>query len=214
MSVTVYSEIVDFDTLIPKVEPIERENKDVERLIPWIFKDQPIAKHTCIRGWPREEYEFREFFHRIIGFYYDLDEQSISATLDFLRPHETGMMLKNLMETICYNLEDTFDSCPELDFPVLGSKQKYFIGGERYSAKAEGTITIRSQGHIVPVVSYVASSGGLLAENLSIMLGQLARNIALDPQDQEVFVIGLYFQGTFQGLFRGRDLQGEIYKGL
>lgn len=35
------------------------------------------------------------------------------------------------------------------------------------------------------------SSHDFLAESLSIMLGQLAANVSIDHQDQEVFTLGL-----------------------
>lgn len=35
------------------------------------------------------------------------------------------------------------------------------------------------------------TSSDFLAENLSIMLGQLAKNISIDTQDQEVFTVGV-----------------------
>ena len=36
------------------------------------------------------------------------------------------------------------------------------------------------------------TSSDFLAENLSIMLGQLAQNISIDTRNQEVFTVGLY----------------------
>lgn len=103
------------------------------------------------------------------------------------------------------------------------------IGGRQYASRSESAVVVKPQNQSFPVISYAGiciknlisfsfvmvallismkwsegqSSSDLLAENLSIMLGQLVKNISIDTQDQEVFTVGLYRSCIYisRGLF-------------
>lgn len=59
------------------------------------------------------------------------------------------------------------------------------------------------------------TSHDFLAENLSIMLGQLAANVSIDHQDQEVFTLGLYGSSIYisRGLFTTSQIAKVHSKG-
>lgn len=59
------------------------------------------------------------------------------------------------------------------------------------------------------------TSHDFLAENLSIMLGQLAANVSIDHQDQEVFTLGLYGSSIYisRGLFTTTQMEQVHSKG-
>ena len=103
------------------------------------------------------------------------------------------------------------------------------IGGRQYASRSESAVVVKPQNQSFPVIPYAGiciknlisfsfvmvallismkwsegqSSSDLLAENLSIMLGQLVKNISIDTQDQEVFTVGLYRSCIYisRGLF-------------
>ncbi|OJZ81909.1 hypothetical protein ASPFODRAFT_84841 [Aspergillus luchuensis CBS 106.47] len=205
MSATIYSEVTDIDGLIPTDPDVKCQNSsDVERLIPWVFKHHDTAKANCTRFWPKEESEFKDF--------------STTFPVTFLQSQ--GMMLKVLMQAINDNLESLPENRPELYFPVSGFKRRYVIGGKRYASRPEGAVVVKSQGLSVPIVSYVGwlegqTSHDFLAENLSIMLGQLAANVSIDHQDQEVFTLGLYGSSIYvsRGLFTTTQMEQVQSKG-
>ena len=59
------------------------------------------------------------------------------------------------------------------------------------------------------------TSHDFLAEDLSIMLGQLAANVSIDHQDQEVFTLGLYGSCIYisRGLFTTLQMDRVHSKG-
>ncbi|RAK83712.1 hypothetical protein BO79DRAFT_277545, partial [Aspergillus costaricaensis CBS 115574] len=217
------------------------DSSDVERLIPWVFKHHDIAKANCTRFWPKEESDFKDFFYHFSCYRAELDELDPVQIPLFLKPDEKvtlprqnwetpgrapqflqsqGMMLKILMQTIYDNLEDLTENRPELHFPVSGLKKRYVIGGKRYASRPEGAVVVKSQGRSVPIISYVGwlegqTSHDFLAENLSIMLGQLAANISINHQDQEVFTLGLYGSCIYipRGLFTTTQMRQVHSKG-
>ncbi|RAH56790.1 hypothetical protein BO85DRAFT_488964 [Aspergillus piperis CBS 112811] len=242
MSATVYSEVTDIDGLIPTDTDIKyRNSSDVKRLIPWVFKHHDIAKANCTRFWPKEESKYRDFFYHFSCYRAELNELDPVQIPVFLRPGEKitlprqnwetpgrapqflqsqGMMLKVLMQAIYDNLENLPENRSELYFPVSGLKKRYVIGGKRYASRPEGAVVVKSQGLSVPIVSYVGwlegqTSQDFLAENLSIMLGQLAANVSIDHQDQEVFTLGLYGSSIYisRGLFTTTQMEQVHSKG-
>ncbi|PLB48728.1 hypothetical protein P170DRAFT_446569 [Aspergillus steynii IBT 23096] len=111
-----------------------------------------------------------------------------------------GMMLRELVETIYQNLKDAMPQAPRLhyaSFPVSRFEQKYVIGGQRYISRPDGAAMVSPKERRLPIISFAGWYEGqtwseFLAEILSIMLGQLAKNIRVDFQDQEVFIVGFY----------------------
>lgn len=54
------------------------------------------------------------------------------------------------------------------------------------------------------------TSSDFLAENLSIMLGQLAKNVSIDTQDQEIFIVGLY--GSYIYISHGLFTTSQVFR--
>lgn len=54
------------------------------------------------------------------------------------------------------------------------------------------------------------TSSDFLAENLSIMLGQLAKNASIDTQDQEIFIVGLY--GSYIYISHGLFTTSQVFR--
>ncbi|PIG82062.1 hypothetical protein AARAC_000180 [Aspergillus arachidicola] len=129
MSVTVRSEIVDLDGLIPRAVDNDREDLDVARLIPWIFRQTGVelVEDDCTMGWPQEEMNFRDLFLYLSSYCYEVYEREVGTT-NALKACETislpmrnwkqpereysrsfirtqGLMLNMLMHTI-YNILD------------------------------------------------------------------------------------------------------------
>ncbi|KJK65249.1 hypothetical protein P875_00010470 [Aspergillus parasiticus SU-1] len=69
MSATIHSSIVDLDELIPRPENMDREDKDVEQLTPWIFRQSDIAKGNCTHDWPKQDDAFRRLFHLLNSYH-------------------------------------------------------------------------------------------------------------------------------------------------
>ncbi|RAH75404.1 uncharacterized protein BO66DRAFT_445136 [Aspergillus aculeatinus CBS 121060] len=113
-------------------------------------------------------------------------------------------------------------SGPRVYFPVATHRQSYHIGGQRYAAKPDGAITIRTQDRDLPILfftSVVVSNqtwGEFLRETLSIMLGQLACNVKLGLRDQEMLVLGFYKRQIFfaRGFFWERSDIARPFKGV
>ncbi|PYI02931.1 hypothetical protein BO78DRAFT_324077 [Aspergillus sclerotiicarbonarius CBS 121057] len=131
-----------------------------------------------------------------------------------------GMMLRTLIETIYLRLKMA-DSTPRLHFPVSRYKQVYFIGGRKYTARPDGAVMIRLQNQYVPVLSFTGwfqeqTWSEFLGEILSIMLGQLAHNIKLGLQDQEIFVLGSFKRQIFiaRGFFTKDQISRAHAKGF
>ncbi|PYI09188.1 hypothetical protein BO78DRAFT_405152 [Aspergillus sclerotiicarbonarius CBS 121057] len=216
---TVLCHTVDLDGLIPRVVDTDEENNDIKRLTPWIFEHTQIADDESFGGWPKERTEFRDVFYLLNTQFYDACDAGELA--DALESAETvtlprknwkaprreyfthsmrsqGMLLRILMETIYYNLRDIMDGGPELHFPVSKFRQEYTIGGHRYSSSPDGAAIVGLPEARIPVISFVGwyekeTWTEFLGEIVSIMLGQLAKNIdSAGLQDQEVFAVGFY----------------------
>ncbi|GMG25295.1 unnamed protein product [Aspergillus oryzae] len=129
MSVTVCSEIVNLDELIPRGVDNDREDLDVASLIPWIFQQTgiEIVEDDCTMEWPQEEMNFRDLFFWLSSYYYEVYEREVGITnalkacgtislpirnwkqpdredfRSFIRTQ--GLMLNMLMHTIYNNLD-------------------------------------------------------------------------------------------------------------
>lgn len=107
----------------------------MEKLTPWVFKHGEFAEEMCTRYWPKHESEFKDFFGRFFCYRANLNDPNPVQIPGFLKIDEKatlprkkwetpgrepgflqsqGMMLRALMETIYYNLEDLAEKCPEL----------------------------------------------------------------------------------------------------
>ncbi|KAI9932719.1 hypothetical protein AWENTII_004958 [Aspergillus wentii] len=62
MSATILSRIVGLDELIPRPVDIEREDKDVEASIPWIFQHASTAGEDSVSNWPGDMPKFSNLF--------------------------------------------------------------------------------------------------------------------------------------------------------
>ncbi|OOF97274.1 hypothetical protein ASPCADRAFT_206090 [Aspergillus carbonarius ITEM 5010] len=207
MSVIINSEIVEYDRLIPRTIAPEREDEDVEALIPWVFQYGSVSEEHCILDWPREESNFRDFFSYFCSYAADLDEQNIAGVTSMLRASEMitlprrswktpqrdrfrhlirsqSTMLKLLINTIYLSIKTGIEQGPRMSFHKAEPRQKYVIGGKRYAAQIEGAVTVDLQEEPVPILSFTAWFEGqtwseILVETFSVMLGQLARNISV-----------------------------------
>ncbi|KAF7592742.1 hypothetical protein BBP40_012500 [Aspergillus hancockii] len=113
--------------------------------------------------------------------------------------HFQAPMLKDLMRKICRDLNVTSS-----DLWVSASRfeMRYLIGGSQYGTRAEGAISISTADKFLPIISFTGWYEGqtwneFLVDTLSVMLGQLAKNIKARIgrarlQDQEVFVVGFH----------------------
>ncbi|PLB48046.1 hypothetical protein P170DRAFT_204622 [Aspergillus steynii IBT 23096] len=241
MSVTIRSEIVDLDGLIPRAVGKEYEDMDVAGLIPWVFRNSDVATKECTGKWPQDELSFRAFFYDLGSYFNGLQGPNVGI-MDFLtalstinlpktswevpgrESHKTfirsqGLILKALVRTIYFNLEYVGEPIPRVKFDSE-VMQKYVMGGKRFASKSEGAATVKLQEGHVPILSFTGWYEGqtwdqFLAETLSIMLGQLAKNITLHsghagPQDQEVFVVG--FHGRYVHIAHGLFLADTIMR--
>ncbi|KAH8434850.1 uncharacterized protein LDX57_012481 [Aspergillus melleus] len=231
MSVTVHSEVIDLDEMIPRMISVECEDKDVERLIPWVFSEfSKVNDHEpWTARWPTKHTMFRSFFYRLRQYMNEFHGWTDRHYPGVIQTTETitlpkmywkaptrelfsnhmwlqGRALNLLMETTYSVLEREKKVLPSLKFPHSACRQTYFVGGERYFSRPEGAVYFGRRNRLVPIISYVGwfkdqTWGEYLGETLSAMLGQLARNIRNPVRDQEVFVVGLY--GPYFYIARG-----------
>ncbi|PWY83803.1 hypothetical protein BO94DRAFT_536478 [Aspergillus sclerotioniger CBS 115572] len=131
-----------------------------------------------------------------------------------------GLMLRTLMETIYLKLK-MGGITPRLYFPVTRYKQVYFIGGRKYVARPDCAAMVRVHDEYVPVLSFTGwfleqTWSEFLGEIMSVMLGQLAHNLKLGLQDQEMFVLGCFKRQIFiaRGLFTKDQISRVHSKGF
>ncbi|OGM49042.1 hypothetical protein ABOM_002361 [Aspergillus bombycis] len=209
MSATIRSSIVDLDELIPRPEEIDREDKDVEQLAPWIFRQTDIAKENCTHDWPRQDDSFRRLFDLLDSHYVHIDyldarNASISGSLKTNETitlprknwrvsereyHRTflmsqAMILNELMRDVYRNLDGIEDQGLEVNFTASSFKALYVIGRKQYATKPEGAVTVGPEDEQLPIISYTGWYGRqnwneFLGETLSVMLGQLAQNMTV-----------------------------------
>ncbi|PWY95616.1 hypothetical protein BO94DRAFT_620026 [Aspergillus sclerotioniger CBS 115572] len=181
MSVIISSEIVKYDRLIPRTVEPEREDEDVEALVPWVFQNASFATEHCILDWPREESDFRDFFSYYCSYAADLDEQNRAGVTSVLKASEVitlprrswkapqrdhfrhlirsqSTMLKLLMNTVYLSIKDSIEQGPRVSFHKAEPRQKYVIGGKRYATQIEGAVTVDLQEEPVPILSFTGAS--------------------------------------------------------
>ncbi|PYH91027.1 hypothetical protein BO71DRAFT_360244 [Aspergillus ellipticus CBS 707.79] len=88
MSATIRTRIVQLDELIPTSSNNEREEKDVERLVPWVFRQADTAEEDCIDHWPDEDNRFCFFFDEIFAYRTALRARKIAHGWEY---DETGI---------------------------------------------------------------------------------------------------------------------------
>ncbi|PYI08045.1 hypothetical protein BO78DRAFT_417063 [Aspergillus sclerotiicarbonarius CBS 121057] len=210
MSVTICSEIVEINALIPRAVHHECE----------VFQNTDVVgqNEECDIDWPRSDSKLRSLFHELGDYSSDLSDafkarKSIklprkNRQLPERKPFSSFMqlqssILKTPMTTLYYNRKGIREHSPQVKFKSE-MIQKYTIGCQQFSCKSEGAAIVMCQGKPVPIIFFTGWFEGqtwyqFLMEILSIMLGKLARNITLQrPQhnarlhDQEVFVVGFY----------------------
>ncbi|RWQ94138.1 hypothetical protein C8Q69DRAFT_508482 [Paecilomyces variotii] len=227
MSATVSSKIVHFDEIIPRVVDPECEEKDVERLIPLVFKYTDVASENIPKGC-----DFHFFFYNLLTYHAELQGLTVvqGGVRGALREKETisllkknwrveerrlsdgfirsqGMMLRVLMTTI-YSIIDIRD--PTIQFPIRRFQLEYMIGRERYLTRPEGAVSVNSPE--LPIISYTGWFEGqtwrqFLEETLSVMIGQLVGNIKIQDKSSWVHSKGCHSDEIFQLNFtRGYDL--------
>ncbi|KAB8227878.1 uncharacterized protein BDW43DRAFT_304273 [Aspergillus alliaceus] len=214
MSVTINSNVVGLDGMIPRIIDREREDEDVERLVPWVFQHSDIVDEDRILCGPKEDCKFGSVFYYLLSYRCNLqgnafDDTGISnvfvpsETITLPRKswhipgrepskyliHDQCTISKMLIETIYVNLSNVKEQDPKVEFTTHGHELRYTIGGQTWN--------------------------GLLRETFSTMLGQLTKNLSiLDTgfQDQEVFIVG--FHGPYLHIARGffaKDLISRVY---
>lgn len=240
MSAIIYSRIVDLEELIPRPLDIEREEKDIEGLVPWVFRHTENASKINIYDWEDEDDRFSEFFEYLCPYRSEVEawarnegsdaadlgvSSALRASQKIALPRKNwdvsenrrsgpliytqGTMLKLLMRDIYSNLEGIRNRAAPFHSTVIRPKLRYVIGGKQYAAKPEGGVIIGPMAESLPIISFTGWFEGqtwsqFLEETLSIMLGQLTRNINIQSNtlnDQEVFVIG--FHGAYIHVARG-----------
>ncbi|KNG88944.1 hypothetical protein ANOM_002205 [Aspergillus nomiae NRRL 13137] len=209
MSATIRSSIVDLDELIPRPEDIDREDKDVEQLTPWIFRQTDIAKGNCTRDWPQQDDSFRRLFDLLDSHYVHIDylDARNAGIAGVLKTNETitlprknwrvsereyhqtfllaqSMMLSELMKDVYRNLDGIEDQGLEVNFTTSNFKTLYVIGRKQYATKPEGAVTVGPKDENLPIISYTGwyarqTWNEFLGETLSVMLGQLAQNMTV-----------------------------------
>ncbi|PYI11673.1 hypothetical protein BO78DRAFT_466237 [Aspergillus sclerotiicarbonarius CBS 121057] len=220
MSATIHSQVVDLDGFIPRVVSHDREEKDMENLLPWVFQESEIVKEECLDDWPVQDSKFTFFFKELIDYYTEFDPRgpdlaAMSMREEIVLPRKSwagskmdparsmirsqGLILRLLMLDIYRSLEGVRGQGVEIRFPISASTVKYLIGGDQYGSRPEGEVTVGPRDESLPILSYTGwfkeqTWSEFLGQTLGIMLGQLAKNIRVQRplQDQEVFVIGFY----------------------
>ncbi|RAL03878.1 uncharacterized protein BO80DRAFT_273401 [Aspergillus ibericus CBS 121593] len=175
MSATIHSRVVDVDRLIPRVVSHDREERDVENLLPWIFKHTEIAEEEYLEDWPDGSNRLTFFFNELVSYYADFDPRgpdlaAMPMREDIVLPRKSwsgsdrdrarsliktqGMLLRLLMQTVYERLESVVKQEVEIRFPISASTVKYVIGGKQYGSRPEGEITVGPRDERLPIISY------------------------------------------------------------
>ncbi|PLN84929.1 hypothetical protein BDW42DRAFT_161934 [Aspergillus taichungensis] len=241
MSVTVHSVIVNPDALIPRADQIQEsememltpwvfEHFDVaDRDCPHIWPRERGAFKDFF--WYLSSYytELNDFSEKGIACAKNEYETITLPKRNWTVPGRAdyahlmglqGTMLRILMETIhleTIHLEKSRKGGHQLYFPMTKFKQAYVIGGDKYYSRPDGTATFGPPEKRVPILSFAGWYEGqtwkeFLTEILSIMLGQVARNVNVCYEDQEVFIIGFYERCIYiaRGFFT-KDLISRVH---
>ncbi|GLA65550.1 hypothetical protein AtubIFM54640_007733 [Aspergillus tubingensis] len=219
MSATVQTRVVDLDQLLPRIlsQDLEEE-KDIENLIPWVYRHSNIADEDDQYDWPSEDSKFKLLFEEFSHYQNALAPGALSlagpttAKVKIVLPrknwkvarprkyHSQSFILHILLWTVHAYLERSREPKLEVWVPNLISSSKYVIGRQKYASMPLAHVTVGPLTEGRPIISCPTWREGLpwdqfTAEVLSVMLGQLANNIRIRDQklqDQEVFVVGFY----------------------
>ncbi|PLN79011.1 hypothetical protein BDW42DRAFT_173826 [Aspergillus taichungensis] len=82
---TIRSREVKLEELVPRVTDAEREDKDVDQLIPWVFRTSRIVEESHIEEWPGEG-RLKDFFKNFINYH---DEVPSTELVDNHESHNT-----------------------------------------------------------------------------------------------------------------------------
>ncbi|PYI33239.1 hypothetical protein BP00DRAFT_493907 [Aspergillus indologenus CBS 114.80] len=193
-----------FDASLAVPDPLqayypESQPYDPDRIEPGMLEDVVGREETVTLPRKSWEYSTREEFAQLM-------------TLQ-------ALVLRGLMESL-YQKMGLRGSEPRLYFPVANHRQSYHIGGQKYAARPDGAVTIRTQRRDLPILSFTSwfedqTWGEYLGETLSIMLGQLACNVKPGLGDQEMFVLGFYKRQIFiaRGFFTKDQISRVHSKG-
>ncbi|OJZ88688.1 hypothetical protein ASPFODRAFT_130951 [Aspergillus luchuensis CBS 106.47] len=213
MSATVQTRVVDLDQLIPRVV-----KKDIENLIPWVYRHSNITNRDDQYDWPSEDSKFKVIFEDFWNYQDALASDALSlvgpitAKVKIVLPrknwkvarpdnyHSQCFILHFLLYTVYAYLEKSRELKLEIWMPNMISSSKYVIGRQKYASMPLAHVTVGPLMEGRPVISCPTWREGqpwdqFTAEVLSVMLGQLANNIRIRGQklqDQEVFVVGFY----------------------
>ncbi|RAK98806.1 uncharacterized protein BO80DRAFT_436713 [Aspergillus ibericus CBS 121593] len=225
MSAAIHTEIVDAEEFFPT------------NLTPWIYKHADIADLDCMERWPIYCAEFEEFFHLLNTHFPEnnLFDPSLAEPdpLEAYYPEAEDYCPVAIGPDL---LEEAAGGVETVALPIKSWK---------YSTRESSEVMMRSQGlmlrtlietiylklngrqwastsnQYVPVLSFAGwfqeqTWSEFLSENPSIMLGQLASNIKLRLQDQEMFVVGCYKRQVFlaRGLFTKDQISRVHAKGF
>ncbi|PWY88928.1 hypothetical protein BO70DRAFT_157288 [Aspergillus heteromorphus CBS 117.55] len=205
MSVTIRSEIVDLELLVPRTVESEREDADVARLVPWVFCQTTIAEEGCTLDWPASEPRFEYLLHKLSTYRTEVPESergisgAIQPSATITLPRKSWKLprreyfkgfigsqrsiLYTLLNDVYSGLDGVREQGPRVRLE-LGWTKKYIIGGNRFAARSEGAAVVKVREMSVPIVSFTGWFEGqtwdqFLSETLSIMLGQLAKNTSI-----------------------------------
>ncbi|GKZ49344.1 hypothetical protein AbraIFM66951_001748 [Aspergillus brasiliensis] len=88
MSIVINSEVVELDSLVPRVVDCEREDEDVEKFIPWIFRHTDLVDWDCTQGWPKDDFLFQALFAKLVDY---IEEQGHEGMIEDILSKETGI---------------------------------------------------------------------------------------------------------------------------
>ncbi|KAH8425241.1 uncharacterized protein LDX57_002997 [Aspergillus melleus] len=176
--------------------------------------------------WPEEDCKFNAFFNNLYSYRDELEDNVLNHTgiSRALVPNETinlprkswkvsereyfrhfvgsqSSTIRLLIQTIYWNLAGIKEEGPILRFTHSGLTFRYTIGGKQYASRAEGAASVGQPAQRLPILCFTGwfeeQSWSELMETVSIMLGQLTKNLSVQRsgegiQDQEVFVVGFH----------------------
>ncbi|RAL04445.1 uncharacterized protein BO80DRAFT_452535 [Aspergillus ibericus CBS 121593] len=241
MSVTIHSKVVELDHLIPRVVDHDREDSDVENLIPWVFQQSDTADEgDSTFSWPDGDTNFHLFFNELSSYRAELEAYGVyhASKRTITMPRKSWriagrerfryfinsqcILSRLLLEGIYLSLDDVqaWNLDCKVRFTTSPREVKYTIGGTRYVTRLEGAAVIGPRDQYLPIITFTGWFPGqtweqYLIEILSAMLGQMTQNLDILKtgfQDREVFVVG--FHGPYLHIVRGffpKDLIARVH---
>ncbi|KAE8154282.1 hypothetical protein BDV25DRAFT_126582 [Aspergillus avenaceus] len=182
MSVTIHSQIIDYDSLIPRIVDDESEGDETSSLG---FKHSDIADENGTHHWPEDDCEFELSFTYLYSHGADLEAYEgiegnnltdtgvshvlvSSETITLPRKswkipgreqhryfiNSQCTVTRLLIETIYLNLEDVKKKDLNLQFITTPRDFRYTIGGTRYASRLEGAAIVGPRAKYMPVISF------------------------------------------------------------